>query len=95
MGAELIVSDKVIFDDGAIQQIVLWRVPTPVPPSDHGFKYSLFYGLPGRRLIGYDNERGKGDHRHIGDREEAYEFRGWEELIDDFLADVARARGVR
>ena len=95
MSAELIISDKVIFDDGAIQQIVLWRVPSPVPPSDHGFKYSLFYGLPGRRLIGYDNERGKGDHRHVDGREESYEFQGWEKLIDDFLADVAKARSVR
>jgi predicted transcriptional regulator len=24
----------------------------------------LFYGFPGNRLAGYDNERGKGDHRH-------------------------------
>ncbi len=92
MNAELVISDKVVFDDGAIQHIVVWRVPAPVKGSAHGFKYRLFYGVAGRRLIGYDNERGKGDHRHIEDREEPYEFRGWAALIDDFLADVAWMR---
>jgi hypothetical protein len=92
MDAELVISDKVVFDDGAIQEIVVWRVPTPIPPSSHGFKYRLFYGFAGRRLVGYDNERGKGDHRHYDGREESYKFRGWEALIDDFLADVARMR---
>jgi hypothetical protein len=92
MKAELVISDKVIFDDGAIQDIVVWRVPSPVKGSAHGFKYRLFYGFAGRRLIGYDNERGKGDHRHTEDLEGPYEFLGWEALIDDFLADVARLR---
>jgi hypothetical protein len=57
-----------------------------------GLKYRLFYGFAGRRLIGYDNERGKGDHRHLNGREETYKFRDWEALIDDFLADVERLR---
>jgi hypothetical protein len=92
MDAELVIADKVVFDDGAIQEMVIWRRPTPISPSSHGFKYRLFYGVAGRRLIGYDNERGKGDHRHIGDREEPYQFRSWKALLDDFLADVARMR---
>jgi len=95
MDAQLVIADKVVFDDGAIQEIVVWRVPAPVPPSDHIFKYRLFYGFAGRRLIGYDNERGKGDHRHIDGREEPYRFRGWEALIDDFFADVAEIRSKR
>src|SRR5208337_574157 len=37
-----------------------WRVPSSVPRSVHGLKYSLFYGRPGVREIGYDNECGKG-----------------------------------
>jgi hypothetical protein len=93
MRAVLVISDKVVFDDGMIQEIAIRQVPDAVPPTDHGFKYSLFYGSPGRRLIGYDNERGKGDHRHYDGTEAAYEFRGWEALIDDFLADVEKLRG--
>src|ERR1035438_8986364 len=53
------------YDDGWIVEMVLWRVPSPVPPSKHGVKDSLFYGRPGVREVGYDNERGKGDHRHF------------------------------
>lgn len=48
-----------------------------------------------RRLVGYDNEVGKGDHRHIGDVETAYRFTTPEQLVADFLADVRRARGKR
>jgi hypothetical protein len=95
MDAELVISDKVIFDDGAIQEIIIWRVPGSVRPSMHAFKYRLFYGYPGRRLIGYDNERGKGDHRHIREREESYQFRGWEILLDDFFRDVALLRNKK
>jgi hypothetical protein len=50
-------------------------------------------GRPGERLVGYDNERGKGDHRHIEGREEPYKFGSAEQLVKDFLADVRRQRG--
>jgi hypothetical protein len=93
MEAKQVFHDKVVFDDGMILEIVIWRLPAPVPPTTHGFKYRLFYGCRGGRLIGYDNERGKGDHRHIRDSEEAYDFKSWEQLIDDFLADVDLLRG--
>jgi hypothetical protein len=95
MSAVLVFTDKTVFNDGMIREIVIWRVPEPVPPSNHGFKYRLFYGRTGERLIGYDNERGKGDHCHRGQTEELYEFHGWEGLIDDFFADVAALRGKR
>lgn len=63
-----------------------------VPPSEHRFKYSLFYGRPGERIVLYDNERG-GDHRHYGERQEDYELRDVDSLVADFLADVCRVRG--
>ncbi len=80
------------YEDGHILRIRIWDLPSPVPPSEHRFKYSLFYGVPGARTILYDNERGKGDHRHYGDREESYRFEGIEALIADFLSDVRRLR---
>ena len=90
--ATLIHHEKVEMDDGSMLEMILWEVPMPVRGSGHRFKYSLFYGEPGRRLIGYDNEAGKGDHRHYDDREEAYEFTTREQLVRDFLADVSRLR---
>lgn len=76
-------------------EMKIWRLPKPVPPSVHHFKYSLFYGLPGRRIVGYDNERDKGDHRHLDERELPYDFSTVEQLVADFLADVRAARGAR
>jgi len=90
--ATLILHRKRRFDDGAISEIKLWLLPKPVRGSRHLFKYSLFYGRPGERLIGYDNEAGKGDHRHYGGREEPYRFTTPERLIADFLADLRAMR---
>ncbi len=51
-------------------------------------------GILGRvLLVGYDNERGKGDHRHVQGKEGTYAFGPPEQLIEDFLADVRRVRG--
>jgi hypothetical protein len=59
MDAELLFYQRIDYEDGAIVEMVLWRVPSPVPPSTHDLKYSLFYGRPGIHEVGYDNERGK------------------------------------
>ena len=69
-------------------------MPESVPPSDHGLKYSLFYGYPGRRLVAFDNERGKGDHRHLGDLERPYAFTTVRQLVEDFLAEVRKQGGA-
>jgi hypothetical protein len=90
--AVLLHHSKRIYDDGAILEMKLWRVPAPVPGSRHSLKYSLFYGRDGQRLVAYDNEAGKGDHRHLGATEEAYAFTTPDQLVADFLADVARLR---
>jgi hypothetical protein len=63
-------------------------LPEAVPGSAHRFKYSLFHGRPGRRAVAYDNERGKGDHRHRGSLEAPYRFESLEKLLADFATDV-------
>jgi len=93
MQARLAFHDKQVLPDGSIVEMKIWEVPQPVPGSKHRLKYSLFYGRPGQRLVGYDNERGRGDHRHLGDKQESYSFSTPERLIEDFLADVRRLRG--
>jgi hypothetical protein len=85
--------DRFDFDDGTFVEMVIGRVPTSVPSSSRAYKYRLFYGRSGQRIVGYDNERTKGDHRHIeGGREEPYVFEDVETLVRDFLADVERWR---
>ena len=93
MKAELLFHQRLYYDDGAIVEMVLWRVPVAVPPSSHGLKYSLFNGRPGLREVGYDNERGKGDHRHFRGAETSYAFSTVEQLFADFWFDVRALRG--
>jgi hypothetical protein len=93
MPAELVYRERIQFPDGALVEMVIWLVPKPVPPSDHLYKYSLAYVVSGRRLLGYDNERGKGDHRHFGESEEPVSFSTMRELVGRFIAEVEALRG--
>lgn len=88
--ATLLAHAKEIRDDGSIVEIVIWELPEPTPPCEHRFKYRLYYGAAGQCRVRYDNERGKGDHRHVGDEELAYEFQSVESLLEDFRLDVER-----
>lgn len=93
MKAKLIAYDRQRFADGNLVEMAIWQLPARSNERPHGLKYSLFYGGPGGRIVGYDNERGKGDHRHYRDPEETYRFVDVETLIADFLRDVRRERG--
>lgn len=95
MKASLLIHERMIFEDGAILVIKVWRVPEAVAPARHKLKYSLFYGRHGERLVGYDNERGKGDHRHYGHFEEGYRFTTVENVLADFRHDVETLRGEK
>ena len=93
MKAKKIYRDRFDYDDGMILEMTIWEVPNPVTGSLHGYKYSLFYGSAKHgRIIGYDNERPKGDHRHYGEHEESYHFLSPEQLMIDFITDVKQAR---
>ena len=92
MSARLISRFKDVTPDGAIIEWVVWRVPQPVPPTGHGFKYRAVYIVDGQRVVGFDNERGKGDHCHLDGQELPYEFRGVEQLVEDFIAAVESRR---
>lgn len=90
MSATELYRNKESYGSGFIE-IVIWRVPHPVSPSEHPYKYRLVYVVDGDRVVGYDNERGKGDHKHLGDREESYCFESPKQLMADFMADVKGA----
>ena len=87
--------DKALLPDGGIVEMTIWRLPAASTERPHGLKYSLYYGKGGQRIVGYDNEAGKGDHRHLGPREEAYEFTTVEALVADFLADIESAQKLK
>lgn len=93
MKARAMIRERLLLDEISLIEVRVWEVPQPVPPSTHRLKYSLVYVVGGERVIGYDNERGKGDHRHAMGWEEPYVFTSIERLLADFRADVEAARG--
>ena len=92
MQAKLITRFKNITPDGGVIELVVWKVPTPVPPTGHGYKYRAVYALGGLRIVGFDNERGKGDHCHLDGQEIPYSFVSVEQLVEDFIAQVSKRR---
>ncbi len=91
--ATKIFQRRIEFPGNCILEGVIWLLPeTPVLGSKHLYKYRLFYGCESKRDIGYDNERGKGDHRHYGEYQEFYLFSTPDKLLEDFFADVMKLR---
>ena len=81
-----------VWDDITVE-MVIWALPKATADRPHGLKYRLYCGKDGRCVVRYDNETGKGDHRHYGRRQEAYEFESIEKLIADFRTDCERLTG--
>ena len=90
MKAVELVRTRVTFSQAAFAELVLWQVPKPVAGSTHEFKYRLAYVVDGVGVVRYDNEVGKGDHRHFDGKESAYTFKTPDKLIADFQRDIAR-----
>jgi hypothetical protein len=90
MQATQLVRSRITYAESAFAELALWRVPKPVAGSRHRFKYRLVYVVDGLCVIRYDNESGKGDHRHAEGMESPYEFTTPDQLIADFQRDIAR-----
>jgi hypothetical protein len=90
MKATLIYKRRHDLDEDAYAEMVIWRVPKPVKGSTHGYRYRLAYVVNEDCALRYDNEAGKGDHRHVGGVEIDYAFSDPETLMADFWNDVAR-----
>jgi hypothetical protein len=69
-------------------EIAIWRIPRPMRGSRHGYKYRLALVSSGICVLRYDNEAGKGDHKHLGDREVRYDFTDLKSLQAEFWRDV-------
>ena len=90
MKATALICRRVVLAVDAFVEIAVWRVSQPIPPSVHEFKYRLAYIVAGQCVLRYDNERGKGDHRHVGTASTAYAFSTPDQLMVDFDADMQR-----
>jgi len=90
MKAIQLICTRIIYSESAFAELVLWRLPQPLRGSPHYFKYRLVYSVGGECVLRYDNETGKGDHRHFGGKEGVYIFTTPEQLIADFQNDIER-----
>lgn len=81
---------RIAFSETAFAELVLWRVPKPVVGSAHEFKYRLAFVVDGVCAVRYDNEVGKGDHRHFNGKKSTYTFQTPDKLIADFEHDIAK-----
>jgi hypothetical protein len=92
MRATPLLDERLTLEEDAFVELVVWRLDRPLEGCEHRFKYRLAYVIRGNCVVRYDNEAGKGDHRHVGKRERPYGFTSLDRLQADFWADVARAK---
>lgn len=92
MKADLLIRSRRDMEVGFVE-VVVWKLPQPLRGSTHDLKYRLAYVVDGVCVVRYDNEAGKGDHRHVGADESGYVFTSVDQLLDDFMADVAAWKG--
>ncbi len=90
MRATLLIRERIPFREDSFAELVLWHLPAPLPASSHSFKYRLAFVRSGVCLVRFDNESGKGDHRHVKGKESRYAFVTPEKLIQDFLRESRR-----
>src|SRR5437868_1555899 len=89
MKAREYANQKIKLPDGSLVSVVIWELPERSSERPHGFKYRLnFCTADGVTLIRYDNELGKGDHKHIADQQQPYKFTNIDTLLEDFWKDV-------
>jgi len=88
MKAEPLLKERLVLDGNSFAELMLWRLPRPIKGSSHDFKYRLAFVVDGICVMRYDNEVGKGDHKHIGGAEYAYVFVSPQRLLADFWNDV-------
>ncbi len=88
MNADLLLNERHTISETAFVELVVWRLHVPLAGSCHRFKYRLAFVVSGSCVLRYDNESGKGDHKHVGQHETSYNFTSPKALLEDFWNDV-------
>lgn len=88
--ARLLLRERRIVGEDRFAEIVIWRLPRPTAGSRHSFKYRLAFVVDGVCILRFDNETGKGDHKHVGANEVPYGFTTLARLVADFWDEVEK-----
>lgn len=84
------LNERLILAEKAFVEMVVWLLSSPVAGCRHEFKYRLAFIVEGKCVLRYDNESGKGDHKHIGKEVFPISFSTPETLLKDFWNDVKK-----
>ena len=90
MKAIELINTRIVYSESAFAELVLWHLPKPLAGCVHEFKYRLACVVRGKCVLRYDNEAGKGDHRHYTGKENAHWFTTPDRLVADFQGDIER-----
>jgi hypothetical protein len=88
MRARLLLRERRIVGESRFADIVIWQLPRCAPGGGHQFKYRLAFVVDGVCVLRFDNEAGKGDHKHVGAEQAHYAFISLEQLVTDFWNEV-------
>jgi hypothetical protein len=92
MRARLLLRERWIIAEDQFADVVIWELPNPVSGSRHAFKHRLALVVDEVCVLRFDNEAGKGDHKHLGDRQVRYEFSSVDQLLNDFWNEIGKWR---
>lgn len=90
MKATELLRRRIPYTEVAFAELVLWQLPAPLPGSTHSYKYRLAYVVGGVCVLRYDNESGRGDHRHFRGKESRFDFDGVDKRLASFQRDIER-----
>jgi hypothetical protein len=88
MKPRLLLRERRIVGEDRFAEMVIWKLPKPIPGSLHAFKYRLAFVVEGVCVLRFDNESRKGDHKHVGTKEVPYAFTSLTNLVTDFLNEI-------
>ena len=88
MKPQLLLRERRIVSEGRVAEMVIWQLPKSVSGSVHAFKYRLAFVVDEVCVLRFDNETGKGDHKHVGDDEVPYTFTTLAQLVEDFWSEI-------
>ncbi len=88
MRMRLLLRERRVVSERQFAEVVIWHLPESVPGSSHDFKYRLAFVVDDICVIRFDNEAGKGDHKHVGEKQVPYTFFSLSQLIADFWTEI-------
>ena len=90
--SRLLLRERHVLSENSFAEMVIWQLPRRLPGSAHRFKYRLAFVVDEVCVMRFDNETGKGDHKHVAEQEVAYVFKSLEQLVADFWDEIDRWR---